>query len=343
MSALTLRGHPASPGAALGPAWTRNGHVDVEGGTPEEHAAQARRGLELAGRELGALAARLRADGHGADAEIVETNELMAADADLVEAAVAAALGGLTARAAIAAAAEPHAEALAQLEDPMLAARAADLRAIARRAGELAAGVEVEPPARRDHPGRGPRSGRGRGLERPHRRHRAGGRRRHGPRGHRGALAGHPARHGRRRRRCWRFPTGRRSAWTPTAASSCATPTPPRARGSSSACALADAEAERDRAERRQPAVTTDGRALRLLANAGTRAEVDAALEAGAEGIGLLRSEMAFLEASAWPSEEEHRAALAPLLEPLAAPRRDRAHARLRRRQDAAVPDGGRR
>ena len=76
-------------------------------------------------------------------------------------------------------------------------------------------------------------------------------------------------------------------------------------------------QAARDRRERRQPARTADGRTVRLLANAGTAAEVTAALEAGAEGIGLLRSELSFLEASAWPSEEEHARALAPMLEPL--------------------------
>jgi phosphoenolpyruvate-protein kinase (PTS system EI component) len=57
---------------------------------------------------------------------------------------------------------------------------------------------------------------------------------------------------------------------------------------------------------------------VRLLANAGTRAEVDAALAAGADGIGLLRTELAFLQATEWPDEASHRAVLAPLLEPLA-------------------------
>jgi phosphoenolpyruvate-protein kinase (PTS system EI component) len=51
-----------------------------------------------------------------------------------------------------------------------------------------------------------------------------------------------------------------------------------------------------------------------LLCNASTAAEVAAGLEAGAEGVGLLRTELAFLDASAWPTEEEHFAALAPAL-----------------------------
>jgi multiphosphoryl transfer protein len=76
-------------------------------------------------------------------------------------------------------------------------------------------------------------------------------------------------------------------------------------------------QADRDRRERRQPARTADGRTVRLLANAGTAPEVMAALEAGAEGIGLLRSELSFLEATAWPTEDEHARVLRPMLEPL--------------------------
>jgi multiphosphoryl transfer protein len=67
-------------------------------------------------------------------------------------------------------------------------------------------------------------------------------------------------------------------------------------------------------AARGLPAVTRDGRIVSLLCNASTAAEVKAGLEAGAEGVGLLRTELAFLEASAWPTEDQHFAALAPTL-----------------------------
>src|SRR5207244_959461 len=86
---------------------------------------------------------------------------------------------------------------------------------------------------------------------------------------------------------------------------------------------LARAEADlrrgrRARAElaaaRSLPAVTRDGRRVCLLSNAATAAEVSAGLDAGAEGVGLLRTELAFLHASDWPTEGEHVAALAPLL-----------------------------
>ena len=100
----------------------------------------------------------------------------------------------------------------------------------------------------------------------------------------------------------------------------------------------ARSEAERALSERHEPAVTRDGRAVRLLANAGTRAEVDAALAAGAEGIGLLRTELAFLDATGWPDEESHRSGARAAARAARAPHRDGANAGFRRRQDAAVP-----
>ena len=63
------------------------------------------------------------------------------------------------------------------------------------------------------------------------------------------------------------------------------------------------------------PAETRDGRAVRLLCNASTAVEVTAGLAAGAEGVGLLRTELAFLDARAWPSEQRHVAVLAPPLQ----------------------------
>ena len=70
-------------------------------------------------------------------------------------------------------------------------------------------------------------------------------------------------------------------------------------------------------AARGLPAVTPDGRIVSLLSNASTAAETTAGLEAGAEGGGLLRTELAFLKASAWPTEDEHFTTLAPALAPL--------------------------
>jgi phosphoenolpyruvate-protein phosphotransferase len=76
-------------------------------------------------------------------------------------------------------------------------------------------------------------------------------------------------------------------------------------------------EAYREREERRavrleealrqiqQPAVTQDGQQVEVVANAGDVESAREALEQGAEGIGLLRTEFLYLERSTLPDEEE--------------------------------------
>lgn len=318
MTPRVMRGTPASPGAAVGPAWTRSGDVAGEGGSgpPDAEAAAARRGLALAAEELGHLADALRDEGHGGDAEIVEANQLMAQDPTLLEAAEQEALAGARAPEAIARAIEPHAQALADLDDPLLAARAADLHAIARRAGELSTGKTSEPPAGvvviADDLGPGEVAAWSGNLAAIVL---AGG----GTTAHAAIVArslGIPLVTGAGpgvlaagvgdevgvdadRGMVWLRPDD-----------------DTRTRLRDRAARVAEL-AERDRRERRQPALTADGRTIRLLANAGTEAEVRAALEAGAEGIGLLRSELAFLDAPAWPDEEAHVEALRPMLDQL--------------------------
>jgi fructose-specific PTS system IIA-like component len=60
-----------------------------------------------------------------------------------------------------------------------------------------------------------------------------------------------------------------------------------------------------------RPAVTRDGRRIEVAANVSTAAEVGPAIEQGAEGVGLFRTEMLFLDRESPPSEEEQFAAYA--------------------------------
>ncbi len=55
----------------------------------------------------------------------------------------------------------------------------------------------------------------------------------------------------------------------------------------------------------RQPAITRDGRRVEVVANVSRLADVKTALEYGAEGVGLLRTELLYLERETAPSEEE--------------------------------------
>ena len=59
------------------------------------------------------------------------------------------------------------------------------------------------------------------------------------------------------------------------------------------------------RAAAHDPATTRDGTTIEVAANAGALADVPAALAAGADGIGLLRTEFLFLDRAQMPDEEE--------------------------------------
>ena len=59
-----------------------------------------------------------------------------------------------------------------------------------------------------------------------------------------------------------------------------------------------------------QPASTLDGHTIEIFANIGDASEVEGAFKAGAEGVGLLRTEFLFLDRESAPTEEEQYQAL---------------------------------
>ena len=71
------------------------------------------------------------------------------------------------------------------------------------------------------------------------------------------------------------------------------------------------------REQRFEKAITTHGRRIRVLANVSTQDDVERAMEAGADGIGLFRTEGFFLAARTLPTTEEFAAYLGRCLEPL--------------------------
>ncbi|MDO5733583.1 MAG: phosphoenolpyruvate--protein phosphotransferase [Eubacteriales bacterium] len=54
-----------------------------------------------------------------------------------------------------------------------------------------------------------------------------------------------------------------------------------------------------------KPALTTDGKLLKVYANLGSLADLDLALPFKPEGVGLFRSEFLFMNSANWPSEDE--------------------------------------
>jgi phosphoenolpyruvate-protein phosphotransferase len=72
---------------------------------------------------------------------------------------------------------------------------------------------------------------------------------------------------------------------------------------------------DRDLHEASEPATTTDGVTVALLANIGTPDEAESAVDLGAHGVGLFRTEFLFLERSAPPGEDEQVAAYVRVVE----------------------------
>ncbi len=66
-----------------------------------------------------------------------------------------------------------------------------------------------------------------------------------------------------------------------------------------------------------EPGALRDGRRVEVVANIGSAAEVRAAVEQGAEGVGLLRTEFLFLDRADPPSEDEQVAVLTEIAEAL--------------------------
>lgn len=290
----------------------------LDGGEGEE--ARALAALEAVAAELDAWAGEAREAGRLAEAEILEANALIATDPTLA-AAVRTAARRVSAEAAILEVTERHAARIAGLEDPVLAARAADVRQLGRRAVRLLVEAAAPVPvaigsilvARDLGPGdvaelqRAPGHVVGIALAE-------------------GAATSHAA----IMARALGLPmvVGLGAELLEAAEgeelvldgdNGVAVLGPSRAVLKRSRAVVRRRERRRRAllSARELPAVTRDGRALRLLCNASTAPEVRAGLAAGAEGVGLLRTELAWLDAPRWPTAAEHVAALVPVLSTL--------------------------
>ena len=327
MSERVLRGAPASPGLAAGHARVLShpsgapARVPVPEAELEGQAERARAALAEAASELERIAAGLREGGRGEEAEIVETGALMAADPVLEAAVTAAVLGArASAEAALLAATEEHAQVIESLPDATLAARADDVRSLGRRAARIAAG------------GGGAPSQNGSTFILVAQDLGPADVAEYGERAAGIALsAGGTTAHAAIVARSLGIPMTVQAGEELLSISDGAAVVVDGGEGE----VVVDASAERlelalsasraraharakERADRALPAVTADGRRVRVLVNAVAPAEVVAGLAAGAEGAGLIRTELAFLDARGWPTGAAHAAMLRPLLADLA-------------------------
>ncbi len=307
-----IRGVPGAPGLAIGPIHQfRRAEIVVQdhaGGVVEEQ-ARLSAALDEAREQLAALHEQVLLRAANAEAAIFEVHREILADPDLldlVRAKIEAQRGAAEAwQAAIA----ERAAALAGLRDPLLAERAADVRDVGERVLRLLVGVDTPAPALPDEPfilvaydltpsetvALDPKRVLGFCT--------AVG----GPNAHTAILA--------------------RALGLPAIVSAgaqvldLADRTEVILDGQAGTLAIApDAqEIARFRAEiqnlhaRRvaaehaaaDPAITADGHRVEIVANIGGIADARRAVDAGAEGVGLLRTEFLFLDRGDAPTEDE--------------------------------------
>ena len=318
MGERALQGVSAAPGITFGRAVVLDRANSPASGPVREadreaETERARGALRLAATDLEGIAADLRRAGRGDEADIVETGVLMAMDPQLAARVETLTLEtGREAADALREAAEDMALELSLLPDPTLALRADDVRSIGRRAA-----AHIQGAARRISEGvliavsLGPAdvaelapTVRGIAL--------SGG----GVTAHAAIVArslGLPMVVGAGAG-LLEIEEGEEVVVDGDRGLVVRKPEPERA-------ALARDDAHRRRtaretaiARRLEPAETQDGRRIRVLANASTVAELEEASRQGAEGIGLMRTELLFLEATRWPSREEQVKVLRPVL-----------------------------
>jgi multiphosphoryl transfer protein len=323
MPERTMQGDPASPGAAVGRAWRQVQEVEIGELVPAHEREQAREvahtALAGAAIELRRVAAGLSPD----EAAIIEAGVLMAGDPALLSAVDdAVVVDGLPAAQAILRATSQLADAIAGIGDDLLAARADDVRSMGRRAARLAITRGADGPRHAGVPAAdrdgiliardiGPAdvaelASRLVGIAL------VGG----GATAHAAIVArslgipmvtGLPA-------EILEVADGTRVSLDGASGRVIVQPSAADARAAEDDMRGRRLAAELARSARHQAAITSDGRRISVLANVSSAAELDVGFGAGAEGVGLLRTELAFLDAAAWPSEQEHRAALEPIL-----------------------------
>ncbi|HKW70496.1 MAG TPA: phosphoenolpyruvate--protein phosphotransferase [Candidatus Dormibacteraeota bacterium] len=309
---IVLLGVSAAPGVTIGPAVVL-GRNDSRRTHEAYDVESARQALKHVASDLEQLASHLRTDGRGDESEIIEAGALMALDPELtarVQTLIAD--SGLAAGEALHEATEQTALELSRLADPTLAQRADDVRSIGRRAiahlrgdaSRVLDGVLVADSLGPADVAELAPSVRGIAL--------AGG----GITSHAAIVArslGLPMVVGAGAE-LFEVEDGEELVVDGDHGLVVRGPDAERA-----ALARANVDARRAAREiaiehRFEPAQTKDGRRIRVLANASTVAELEEAIRQGAEGVGLVRTELLFLDATRWPSPDEQVNVLRPVL-----------------------------
>ena len=306
-----LRGVPASPGIAIGPArHLRRREIVVDdgpSGTPAEERARLDEARTAAKHELAGLGARVRSRAGANEADIFSAHALLVDDAAITEPALKLIEEGAGAAQAWQAAAAEAAAAFRALDDDYMRQRAVDVEdasaEVLTQLGCSTAGAALEGPGIVLAGELTPAEAAGLDPDDAWAIATARG----GATAHAAILAralGIPAVVG----------LGEALMEVPEA-------TPLILDGEAGVVdvdpgddAIAERQAEQEAADEqrrallnraREPGALSDGTRVEVFANVGSAAEAARAVELGAEGIGLLRTEFLFLDRAEPPSEEE--------------------------------------
>jgi len=310
----TLHGIAASRGIAIGPAFHfRRADLCFECCTVEDPAAEWARfeaALETAREQLADVYAKAEAESGAEQAAVFQAHAMMLEDPELLDAVQTAIEGqGVNAEAALSDAAEMYAQMLEALDDEYFCARAADVRDVVNRVLCILLGVAESPCAGLAIPSiilardltpsdtvmldkslvLGFCTAEG------------------GATSHTAILArglGLPAVVGAGLD-VMKVPDGATLVLDGSEGTLLVDPDEETAAGYRSRHVAATAVLAQARERAREPAVTRDGHQVEVVANIGNVEGAQAALEAGAEGVGLLRTEFLYLERDHLPDEEE--------------------------------------
>lgn len=325
---MTVRftGRPVSEGAAAG-ALRIVSAAGAVSATPDEVAA----GFAAVAAERSALAAQLRSAGRSQEADIIEVSALIAADPALREPAVALVRDGADAAAAVREAAERQAAVMAGLANRALAERAGDIRQVAEAVvahlGPRAAapvpdgafilvGQEISPADLIEFA----ESGLVGAVSV------TGGASSHAAIVARGlglpmisgvdpaVLAVPPGQAGVLDADAGELVVGASLAGRVRSSAAEPAEAPPESDGCGNAPHISGTLPQPSEPAGAGPPRTADGVTVTLLCNVASAAETRRGLAEGAEGVGLLRTEIPFVEAAAWPDLARQRAQLAPVL-----------------------------
>ncbi|ADV67567.1 phosphoenolpyruvate--protein phosphotransferase [Deinococcus maricopensis] len=320
----TLEGLGASGGLAIG-VTRQHRQQDL---TVPEHGSDALtegthldRALDATLRDLGALAADLRARGAADRAAIFDAHATLVQDPDLLRDATARILDGASAAHAVYTAGQDRAQAMARLDDPTLAARAADLSDVTRRVVRHLLGVEPQTPMQAGAPVvlLAPDLAPGDTATLDPQQVLALCTAQGGPTSHTAIIArglGLPAVVGAGDA-LLTVPDGTPCIVDGDAGFVYLNPSDADLASAREHQAAQHRAAQAARAARHQRATTLDGHTVEVAANINRANAAPAALDAGAEGVGLMRTEFLFLEADSAPSEDDQYAAYLAMSEAL--------------------------